>query len=236
MISYKGRLAFIQYMPKKPKKWGMKAWVLSESKTGYVYNWHLYTGREEREEGTSLSMSIVLSLTEKLQQKGYHFYFDNYYTSPQLCQELYMKGSGSCGTVRLNRKGIPDDFQRRKLTTKGECYSYKKEKVTGIKWLDKRVVSLLTTIHDASLVSVERWGKKGKETVLKPSAIVEYNKYMGGVDVSDQLITYYGFPHFSQKWWKRVFYHLLDTTLVNSYNHIQGRWNKKHFVSQIIQS
>ena len=45
MISYKGRLGFIQYMPKKPKKWGMKAFVLSDSQSGYVYNWYLYTGK-----------------------------------------------------------------------------------------------------------------------------------------------------------------------------------------------
>ena len=44
MISFKGRLGFLQYMPKKPVKWGMKAFVLAESKTGYVYNWRLYTG------------------------------------------------------------------------------------------------------------------------------------------------------------------------------------------------
>ena len=31
-------------MPKKPTKWGMKAFVLSDALTGYMYNWHLYTG------------------------------------------------------------------------------------------------------------------------------------------------------------------------------------------------
>ena len=30
MIGFKGRLYFIQYMPKKPTKWGMKAFVLDE--------------------------------------------------------------------------------------------------------------------------------------------------------------------------------------------------------------
>ena len=43
MIGFKGRLGFIQYMPKKPTKWGMKVF-LSDALTGYMYNWHLYTG------------------------------------------------------------------------------------------------------------------------------------------------------------------------------------------------
>ena len=44
MIGFKGRLWFLQYMPKKPTKWGMKAFVLADSATGYTYNWKLYTG------------------------------------------------------------------------------------------------------------------------------------------------------------------------------------------------
>ena len=44
MIGFKGRLWFIQYMPKKHTKWGMKAYVLAESITEYTYNWRPYTG------------------------------------------------------------------------------------------------------------------------------------------------------------------------------------------------
>ncbi len=34
MIGFKGHLDFIQYMPKKPTKWGLKAFVVSDSITG----------------------------------------------------------------------------------------------------------------------------------------------------------------------------------------------------------
>ena len=45
MIRFKGQLWFIQYMPKKPTKWGMKAFVLADSNTGYTYSWRLYSGK-----------------------------------------------------------------------------------------------------------------------------------------------------------------------------------------------
>ena len=45
MISFKGRLSFVQYMPKKPTKWGIKAFVLADSKSGYTFRWRLYTGK-----------------------------------------------------------------------------------------------------------------------------------------------------------------------------------------------
>ena len=56
-----------------------------------------------------------------------------------------------------------------------------------------------------------------KEDIQKPKMIEEYNSYMGGVDKSDQLLSYYGFDHRSVKWWKRVAFHLLDLSIVNAY-------------------
>ena len=44
IIGFKGRLSFVQYMPKKPTKWGIKSWVLAESDSGYVWNMKVYTG------------------------------------------------------------------------------------------------------------------------------------------------------------------------------------------------
>ncbi len=44
MIGFKVRLGFIQYVLKKPTKWRMKAFVLSDAQTAYMFNWHLYTG------------------------------------------------------------------------------------------------------------------------------------------------------------------------------------------------
>ena len=44
VISFKGRIWFLQYMPKKPNKWGLKAFSVADAKTGYTYNWKLYAG------------------------------------------------------------------------------------------------------------------------------------------------------------------------------------------------
>ena len=35
--------------------------------------------------------------------------------------------------------------------------------------------------------------------------------------LADQMILYYGFAHRSMKWWKRVFFHLLNTAIVNAH-------------------
>ena len=53
--------------------------------------------------------------------------------------------------------------------------------------------------------------------VQEPAVIEDYNIYMGGVDKSDQLVTYYGFRRCSKKWWKRAFFHLFELAMVNAY-------------------
>lgn len=55
----------------------MKAWVLSEAKTGYTFNWSIYTGIEAGE-SDSLANCVVLNLVEKLHHQGRHLYFDNF--------------------------------------------------------------------------------------------------------------------------------------------------------------
>ena len=47
MIRFKGRIAFRQYMPKKPTKWGIKDFCLCEAKTGYCIKAMTYTGMIE---------------------------------------------------------------------------------------------------------------------------------------------------------------------------------------------
>ena len=64
MIGFKGRLGFLQYMPKKPTKWGLKAFVIADSVTGYGCNWKLYTGiKTKKLAHISLSISNQLKNT-----------------------------------------------------------------------------------------------------------------------------------------------------------------------------
>jgi len=44
-VDCKGRLAFRQYMPDKPTKYGIKDFVLAESDTGYCLKFMTYTGK-----------------------------------------------------------------------------------------------------------------------------------------------------------------------------------------------
>ncbi|KAJ1199681.1 hypothetical protein NDU88_003514 [Pleurodeles waltl] len=46
LVLFKGRIVFKQYIPSKMARYGIKLYLLSESSTGYVYNFRVYTGRD----------------------------------------------------------------------------------------------------------------------------------------------------------------------------------------------
>ena len=48
MVKNKGRYSFRQYIRDKPTKWGMKLWVLADSRSGYTFNFDIYLGKSDR--------------------------------------------------------------------------------------------------------------------------------------------------------------------------------------------
>ena len=130
MIKYKGRLYFRQYMPKKPVKYGIKVWMAADSKTGYVCNYDIYLGKpltSSRGE-VGLATKVVLHLTEPFQHCNRHVYFDNFFTSVNLVEELLRRGTYACGTLRTNR--YPDSF---KVTKGGRKQNSKLERNASYK-------------------------------------------------------------------------------------------------------
>ena len=109
MVKSKARTHFRQYIRNKPTKWGFKYWVLADP-TGYTCNFDLYCGRHRirplSENG--LSFDVVMELVQSYQHQGYAAFFDNFYTLPTLLHALKDKGISGTGTLRTNRRGIPE--------------------------------------------------------------------------------------------------------------------------------
>lgn len=154
-----------------------------------------------------VSARIVFTLVDPLLGKGYRLYTDNFYTSPTLADALVDNETELVGTVRITRVDVPKIIKETKLK-KGETVAVYRKKSVVLKWKDKKDVFVLSTMHDDSMMKVK--SRRGKEKE-KPKAIADYNAYMGGVDLSDNLLC-----HFStarnrmKKYYKKVFRHMLD--------------------------
>ncbi|CAG5053316.1 unnamed protein product [Parnassius apollo] len=110
MIRFKGRSTLKQYMSFKPIKRGYKVWVRADSKTGYVYEFSIYTGkREDQAPEVGLGVKVVKTLTQKLIDQGFrgHVAFDNFFASYELLQYLFENGIYATATVNSGRSDLP---------------------------------------------------------------------------------------------------------------------------------
>ena len=78
-----------------------------------------------------LTHAVVLKLLEGLENKGHHVYTDNYYTSPALFRDLALKGFGACGTVRVDRRGVPVEMKTK--LARGEVTTAKSGNLLALK-------------------------------------------------------------------------------------------------------
>ena len=92
LLEWKGNLSWVQYIPAKRKRFGMKIFELCESSTGYIWNFFVHAGSDttymEKYMDLPVTSRIVFSLMDPLLGKGYCLYTDNFYTSPALADKL----------------------------------------------------------------------------------------------------------------------------------------------------
>ena len=328
MVGTRCRVVFLQYLPKKPTKFGIKVWINSEAKSGYVLNFQIYTGSEEKTKEKGLAYRVVMDLMEPYLHKGHCLFIDNFYTTVKLLIDLFAKGTYCTGTARSNRKYFPaeiipakgtqvepgnfcfaigkyrnqeksvqdtnqdnssggdesqdhsalqeveqdrgknkDDDSQKDTDQDGSLKGHKKEdqdkisscsridkdsgtpdntsgqdktigqpenltcqnlvgsndnnnKIIAVWWRDRRDVLALSTMHNtsASLVMKRSKGCHEKRPLPCPTIIIDYNQYMGGVDLMDQHLSYYSLTtRRTLKWWKKVFWRLIDISIVNAW-------------------
>ena len=85
LIKFKGKIHFRQFIAINPGRFGIKAFTLDESSTGYVLGSRVYTGKENGVDQKDLGRKAVMSLMGPFLDKGYYIFMDNYYTSVNSC-------------------------------------------------------------------------------------------------------------------------------------------------------
>jgi Transposase IS4 len=86
--------------------------------------------------------------------------------------------------------------------------------------MDNKAVTLLSTFAGSPPTSEATcWNRKTSayEKISCPNIVSVYNKHMGGVDLIDLLIGLYRNKIRSKKWYHRLFFHMVDMTVINAW-------------------
>ena len=183
------------FNPSKPNKFHLKLFMVSEHKTGYMCGFSVYTGKVANEllaenavstdECTTTTKTVMGLLQRTRLLDSYRcVYFDNWFNSCQLLDQMYEWRTLGAGTVRLNRRGLPKAVVQRKLK-KGETVYRRRGYLLCLKWCDKCPVTMLSSFHNA----VEAHVKTNYlgNPVIKPVIVDDYNRKMNSVDHSDLI-------------------------------------------------
>ncbi|XP_063590198.1 piggyBac transposable element-derived protein 4-like [Penaeus indicus] len=198
LCKFRGRLGFKTYNPTKRARFRLKVYKLSASTgpaAGYTSCFEVYTGKDR---GDIPSFTkVVLHLMKfggGFLGKGYQLFVDNWYTLPTLFHLLQSHRTNAVGTARLNRKFMPKNLVVRR---KGDIdYRSSKTAMLALLGKDRSHVTMLSTVHTAAMDGD------------KPLVVKDYNVGMKGVDVGDQMASYYPTTRRSRVWYKKVFFFL----------------------------
>ena len=185
MIKYMGRfVSFVQYMPAKPIKHGIKVYALCCSYTGYLYRFEIYTGKGGTADGSPTGViSRLLYGAGATGTSGRILYTDNFYTSLRVMKYIYVSFSMLLvGTYALTKKKsrTADDFPfaklsngalnrvkrgwkrmaRRKIVNRNQITPLYTVQATV--WKDKKLVGFLHyhLVEDTEGHTVERWSPR----------------------------------------------------------------------------
>ena len=218
MVKSKARTHFRQFIRNKPTKWGFKFWVLADS-TGFTSDCSLYCGKQRGRpiSDNGLAFDVVTDILHTFDYQGYSVYFDNLYTSPTLLHALKEKKFSATGTLRTNRRGIPSSVLAMKVALsradvpRGTGYYIRDSDDLYVCWRDNNCVCIMSNEHPGHSEGMARRAAKTSTGAYQtadvplPATVKYYNQFMGGVDKSDQLISYHRILRQTKKYWKTIF-------------------------------
>nr|XP_022900680.1 piggyBac transposable element-derived protein 4-like [Onthophagus taurus] len=204
MILWRGRLIFPQYMEVKRHKHGIKLYVLAEP-NGTILKVHLTAEKCHTEK-------IVQKLLQGKLNAGHALFMDNFYNSYSLAIKLLDQNTYCTGTLNKKRKDNPNSIMTKKIK-KGENVSQCRNGVHIGKWKDKREINYISTEFSNEMQEVTT--RRGTVTT-KPAAIINFNKNMSGIDLQDQMLSYYPCERKTLRWYMKIFIHTLMMSLINA--------------------
>ena len=157
-------------------------WCAADPLTGYMLEFDVYLGRVGTPTPHGVGYHVIMNLAQRFLNKGHHLYFDNFFSSVKLAQDLEKQKTFCCSTIRLNRLGWPAELNaaKAKKMRPGDVHFRQDGNMVATLWKDKRPVAVLSTNSQAKMGKKERKIPGGKKEVAIPETVLAYNKSMGG--------------------------------------------------------
>jgi hypothetical protein len=223
MAAYKGQAEIKQYLPMKPHKWGYKIWCVGSG--NYLASFEIYEGKTEEKTELGVIVDTIKRMMQPFKNNNHTLYTDCFFTSPTLMRELAPMGIALCGSVQLNRSGMPPKSQLNDTSFKnwirGESLHLQSDNMALYCWKDQKVIKVLYNHISPTTAptSVKRWGAE-REKIEVPchQAIKDYFYNARSVDRIGQLRYSYPLGRKSKTSSMSLVMWLIDMCVVNAFS------------------
>ena len=216
MIEFEGRNCLKQRDPIKQ----FELWCLADD-SGYIHKFEIYTGGNEskRNPNFGLEENVVLRMSEHLQGLNHKLYFDSFFSSVPLMEELKVNKILACSTIKPSQKDFPTMEQDKSLKRGEFDFRSSSNGIMVYKWMDSKAVHMISNYHGIDITTIHHKQGNGSKysAVSCPVAIKDYNEHIGGVNIHDKMRHIYRIHHKNVKWWHHIFFGLIDMSIVNSF-------------------
>ncbi|KAK9722216.1 Transposase IS4 [Popillia japonica] len=163
MVPYFGKHGTKQFIKGKPIRYGYKFWCGGTS-TGYLAWLEPYQGAGTllgSYDGIGLGYSVVMTYADLLPKDfPYEIYFDHFFTSIHLLEDLYQQNIRATGTIRSNRimdcNIMKSDVLKKRPRGEFDFRSDESKRLLICTWNDNSIVTIASdfdTVHPACGVS-----------------------------------------------------------------------------------
>ncbi|KAM7350820.1 piggyBac transposable element-derived protein 4-like isoform 1-T1 [Cochliomyia hominivorax] len=216
------RCKFLQYMPKKSHKFGIKFWLAADVRSKYVLNGFPYV--------EPLSENILLKLIEPYTGCGRNVINSKLNTNLSLAAKLLAQQTTLVGGVKENQKGLPKSDNM-------PCYSsllYKRDNCILTIYKSKSNKKLLVLSSKHQFVQIDKTNKE-----MLPESIQLYKNFKFTIDKVDKMARKYSVKACSHRWPLQIFFNILDLAGINAwilYKEITGlQIQRKEFLFQLAE-
>ncbi|XP_015922720.2 piggyBac transposable element-derived protein 4-like [Parasteatoda tepidariorum] len=211
MILWRGRLIFPQYIKGRRHKYGIKLFALAEP-NGTILKAYVLASTVDVISGRGHTEKIVENLLEGKLNVGHAVFMEKKFNSYGLAAKLLEQNTYCTGTLSKKRNDNPNCIFAKKLK-KGDNVSQCHNGVHVGKWKDRKEINYISTEFPNKMQEViTRHGTMR----TKPVAIINYNKNMSGIDLQDQILSYYPCKREALRWYTKIFIHTLMMSLLNA--------------------
>ncbi|XP_067686974.1 piggyBac transposable element-derived protein 4-like [Haliotis asinina] len=196
LIPFRGRCNFLQYLPSKPDRYGIKiVWVCH----CFPLLGIPYLGRALGRQ-VNLGRNTALQLAQLFFKSGRYITCDNYFTILELAAGCLKNSLTVVGTVRTNKRFLPAPFQKKRgLAVHSSEFSYG-ARATLVNYQGKKNKNtvVLSSMHDEGIF--EEGAPK-----RKPEIILFYTSTKRAVDAMVKMAHVYTTKQVTKRWPKVMF-------------------------------